>query len=204
MQPVHAVVWDIGKVLVQWDLSRIYRDAIPDEGERALFCSTVVTEAWHFRHDAGESIDALVEERKTEFPEHADLIELYRTHWLDSVPGPVEGTHALVEQLSARGMAQYAVTNFGHDTWAMFRPTFPILDHMDDIVVSGTEKLAKPDPAIFELAAARFGRDPQAMLFIDDNFANIAAAEALGWQVHHFLGDAAVLAADLAERGLIR
>lgn len=201
--PVRAVVWDIGRVLVQWDLARIYREAIPDEEDRARFVSTVVTEAWHFRHDAGEPLDALVEARKAEFPEAADLIELYRSNWLDSVPGPILETHALVERLTARGVPQFSITNFGADTWAMFRPTFPILDHMGDVVVSGIEKLAKPGHEIFDLAARRFGFDPAAMLFIDDNALNVAAAEMLGWQVHHFLGDADVLEADLAARGLL-
>ena len=81
-------------------------------------------------------------------------------------------------------------------------PTVPVFGHFRDIVVSGIEKIAKPDPAIFALAEARFGHAPGAMLFIDDNAANITAAAALGWQVHHFR-DAALLREDLSVRGLI-
>ena len=77
-----------------------------------------------------------------------------------------------------------------------------MFDRFRDIVVSGTEKLAKPAPQIFELAARRFGIDPSETLFIDDNDANVAAAERLGWQVHHFR-DARTLHDDLARRGLI-
>jgi len=201
--PVSAVVWDIGRVLVRWDLSLIYRAAIPDPAERARFCQTVVTEAWHFRHDAGEPLDEMVAARQAEFPQYAELIDLYRTRWLDSVPGPVAGTHELVEALAAGGVPQFAITNFGADTWAMFRPTFPILDHMRDIVVSGIEKLAKPGREIYELAARRFGLSPAEMLFIDDSAANVAAARELGWQAHHFTGDAAALEKDLAARGLL-
>ena len=102
----------------------------------------------------------------------------------------------------ARGVPLYAITNFGADTWAMFRPTFPLLDHFRDIVVSGHERLVKPGAEIFHLAAARFGHDPAEMLFIDDNAANVAAAAALGWQVHHFTA-AEALAVDLAARGLL-
>lgn len=200
---VDAVVWDVGKVLVEWDLRLIYRDLIPDPARLAWFTTHVVTEQWHFLHDAGEPIDSLVAARIAEFPEHAALIERYRSHWLDSIPGPVEGTHGLIEQLAARGVPQFAITNFGADTWAMFRPTFPILDHVADVVVSGIEKIAKPDPAIFALAAARFGHAPERMLFVDDNAANIAAAEAAGWHAHHFVQGAAALEADLAGRGLI-
>lgn len=200
---IEAVVWDIGRVLVQWDLPAIYRDVIPDPAERATFMDTVVTEAWHGQHDAGVSWDDMVAERVAEFPQHAALIERYVTHWLESVPGPIEGTHPLVERLSAGGVPQFSITNFGADAFALFRPTFPILDHFGDIVVSGDEKLVKPDPAIFALAASRFGYAPEAMLFIDDNADNIAAAAANGWHVHHFTGDAKALEADFVRRGLL-
>ena len=71
-----------------------------------------------------------------------------------------------------------------------------------DIVVSGREKLVKPDAAIFRHAAKRFGHAPEAMLFIDDNAANIAGAAAEGWATHHFT-DASALEDDLVTRGLV-
>jgi 2-haloacid dehalogenase len=197
MAAVDAVVWDIGRVLVQWDFPRIWRDAIPDPVAHAAFTSTVVSESWHFRHDCGESMDAMIAQLVAQHPAEAALIERYRTHWLLSVPGPIAGTHPLVERLALARVRQFALTNFGADAFAMFRPTFPVLNHMIDIVVSGDERLVKPDPAIFALAAHRFGHNPARMLFIDDNAANITAARRLGWQVHHFAGDAAALEADL-------
>jgi len=198
-----TVVWDIGRVLVQWDLARIYRDAIPDDAERQRFVSEVVSESWHAQHDAGVTHAEMVAARQAEFPHHADLIALYATNWLDSLPGPVAGTHALIERLAARDVPQFAITNFGVDAWNLFRPTFPILDHLQDIVVSGAERLVKPGEAIFALAAQRFGRAPEAMLFIDDSAANVATARALGWHVHHFTGDAGALEAQMAGLGLL-
>lgn len=203
MAQIDAVVWDIGRVLVEWDFPAIWRDVIPDPGALAAFTTSVVSEGWHFRHDAGEPMAAMIAERIAQFPQHGALLERYRTHWLLSVPGPVAGTHALVERLAGRGVPQFSITNFGADAFALFRPTFPVLDHMRAIVVSGEECLTKPDAAIFDLAAARFGHAPARMLFIDDNAANVAAAAALGWQVHHFANDAGALEADLAERGLL-
>jgi len=200
---VDTVVWDIGRVLVQWDLARIYRDAIPDDAERHRFVSEVVSESWHAQHDAGVTHAEMVAARQAEFPHHADLIALYATNWLDSLPGPVTGTHDLIERLAARDVPQFAITNFGVDAWNLFRPTFPILDHFQDIVVSGAERLVKPGEAIFALAAQRFGRAPEAMLFIDDSAANVATARALGWHVHHFTGDAGALEAQMAGLGLL-
>ncbi|WP_298170951.1 HAD-IA family hydrolase [Novosphingobium sp.] len=200
---VDAVVWDIGHVLVQWSIRYLYEKLIDDPAELDWFLEHVVTVPWHFRHDAGEPLADLIAEKVATFPEHRALIEAYAPRWLDTIPGPIDGTPALVEALAAKGVPQFAVTNFGADTWAMFRPTFPLLDHMGDVVVSGVERLMKPDPAIFDLAARRFGHAPERMLFIDDNAANIASAAALGWQVHHFTRGTEALEADLRGLGLI-
>ena len=200
---VDAVVWDIGHVLVQWSIRGLYEKLIADPAELDWFLDHVVTVPWHFRHDAGEPLADLIAEKVAAFPEHRALIEAYGPRWLETIPGPIPGTPALVAALAAQGVPQFAITNFGADTWAMFRPTFPVLDPMIDIVVSGVERLAKPDPAIFALAASRFGRAPERMLFIDDNAANVASAAALGWQVHHFTRGAEALAADLRARGLL-
>jgi 2-haloacid dehalogenase len=197
-----AVVFDIGRVLVQWSIRALYEQLIADPIQLDWFLHHVVSEQWHMQHDTGVPLAEMIAARSAEFPEHRQLIEAYGPRWLETLPGPVAGTHALVERLAARGVPLYAITNFGVDSWAMFRPTFPILDHFRSIVVSAHERLTKPDPAIYALAAERFGFAPGAMLFIDDSAANIAAAAACGWQTHHFM-DAAGLEADLAARGLI-
>ena len=202
MAAVEAVVFDVGRVIVEWDLQLIWKDTIPDEAARRHFVETVVTEEWHATHDAGRDLDEMLAERIALFPDHAPNIRRYADRFADSIPGTVPGSVDLIDALAAAGVPLYAITNFAHRFWQEFRPTLPVFRHFRDVVVSGTEKLAKPDPAIFHLAARRFGHAPQAMLFIDDNAANIAAAQALGWQVHHFT-DAARLAEDLKARALI-
>jgi 2-haloacid dehalogenase len=199
---IQAVVFDVGRVLVQWDLRHLFAKLIADSDELDWFCANVVTEEWHFQHDQGRSLAEMVPERIAEFPAYAMHIEAYATRFNESVPGPVPGSIELVEALHDGGIPLYAITNFGAEFWDRFRPTQPVFGHFRDIVVSGVEKIAKPDPAIYALAARRFGRAPGTMLFIDDNAANIAAARGLGWQVHHFR-DAACLAEDLRGRGLI-
>ena len=175
---------------------------IADPRELDWFLANVVIEEWHFEYDAGRALAAMVAERKALFPAHGHLIEAYAARFNESIPGPVAGSLELVEALAARAVPLFAITNFGADTWAGFRPTFPLLDRFGDIVVSGVEKLAKPDPAIYALAASRFGRDPGTMLFIDDSLPNVISARDCGWHAHHFTS-AAVLADDLRERGLI-
>jgi len=202
VQP-HVVVFDIGRVLVQWRIASLYEKLIPDPARLEWFLTHVVTEAWHAQHDAGKPFAQMIAELSAQFPEERDLIEAYAPRWLECLPGAVPGTADLVRRLDARGVPLYSITNFGVDAWAMFRPTFPVLDHFRDIVVSGHERLIKPDAAIFDLAVRRFGHAPQEMLFIDDNADNIAAARALGWHVHHFVDGAQALEEDLVGRGLL-
>lgn len=200
-EPVQAVVFDIGRVLIEWDLRLLLRKLYADPAEADWAFVHVVSESWHAQHDAGRDLAEMVAERIAEFPDHAHAIQAYATRFGESIPGMVPGTPALVERL-ALGTPLFAITNFAHAFWADYRPTQPLFDRFCDIVVSGTEKLAKPDPAIYRLAERRFGYPARAMLFVDDNRANIEAARGLGWQVHHFTG-AEGLEADLTARGLL-
>ena len=197
------MVFDIGHVLTDWDLRYLYEKLIADEERLDWFLAHVATKDWHFEHDAGKPFAQMVAERSALFPAEAPLIEAYAARWMESVPGPIPGTPALVDRLAARGVPLYAITNFGDEAFRLFRPTMPALDHMRDIVVSGVEKLVKPGEEIFELSARRFGHAPGEMLFVDDNAANIATAQRLGWHTHHFIGGAQALEADLVARGLL-
>ena len=201
--PIEAVVFDVGKVLVQWERDLPFRELIADPVERAWFMDTVIPIEWHAEHDAGRDAEEMIAARSAEFPDHAHLIRAWLDQFNDTVPDPVPGSIELVEALDAAGVPLYAITNFGADTWVGFAPTFPLFERFRDIVVSGVEKLAKPDPAIYALAEARFGLPPQAMLFIDDSLPNIESARARGWHGHHFW-DAERLRTDLLERGLLR
>ena len=199
---IEAVVFDVGKVLVRWERDLPFRRLIPDEAQRADFMDAVIPLDWHAQHDAGRPAEEMIAERSALFPQHAALIRAWLTHFNETIPGPVPGSPAIVEELAARAVPLYAITNFGADTWAGFVPHWPLRTQFIDILVSGEEQLAKPDPAIYALAAARFGRSPGSMLFVDDSVANVEAARTCGWHAHHFV-DAAGLRADLVERGLL-
>jgi len=197
-----AVVFDIGRVLFDWNLRHLFAKLIDDPAELDRFLAEVVTEEWHFQSDSGRPLADMVPARIAEFPEHARLIEAYRARFNETLPSAVPGTHALVRRLAERGVPLYALTNFGAEFWAGFRPEQPIFDLFADVVVSGEERVAKPDPRIYAIAERRFGHPPEALFFTDDNPANVASAEARGWRAHLFT-DAARLEADLAAIGLL-
>lgn len=183
---IEAVVFDVGKVLFDWDLRFLFRKLIPDPAECEYFVTDIVTPEWHFQHDEGRPLADMVAELCAQYPQHEPLIQAYATRFNETIPGMMPGMADLVHALIARQVPLYAITNFGDEFWAQFRPTQPIFDHFIDVIVSGTEKLAKPDPAIFNLAIRRFDRPAATMLFIDDRADNIAAAEQCGFHGHHF------------------
>lgn len=197
-----SVIFDVGKVLFDWDLRHLFAKLIDDPAELEWFVTHVVTAEWHFQHDAGRPLAEMVPERKAEFPAHGALIDAYATRFNETIPGPVPGSLDLVARLDAAGAPLFAITNFGHEFWQAFRPTQPVFDRFRDIIVSGTERLTKPDAAIYALAIERFGIDPAGALFVDDNAANVAGAEAAGIAAHLFR-DAAGLEAELAARGFL-
>ena len=197
-----SVIFDVGRVLFDWDLRYLFAKLIADRDELEWFVTNVVTPAWHFQHDAGRPLAEMVSERKAEFPDHAPLIDAYALRFNETIPGPVPGSLELVERLDTAGVPLFAITNFGHEFWEGFRPTQPVFDGFRDIIVSGTEKLMKPDPEIYTLAIERFGIDPAGALFIDDVAANVAGAESVGIAGHLF-GDAATLERELVARGYL-
>lgn len=195
-------MFDVGRVLYQWRLGALIEKLTDDPAEREHVLTEVITEDWHFQHDAGRPLAEMLPERIAAYPERERFLTAYATRFNETIPGPVPGSLEIVRDLHTDGVPLYAITNFGAEFWAAFRPTAPIFDLFRDIVVSGEERLVKPDPAIYALAARRFGHAPGAMLFIDDNAANVESARACGWHAHHF-HDAGILRAELVERGLL-
>ena len=202
MPRITTVVFDVGKVLFKWDLRYLFAKLIDDQQELGWFLSHVVTPQWHFQHDAGRPVAEMTAERTAEFPQYAALIDAYATRFNETIPAPVEGSLEIVSALAERGVPLFAITNFGAEFWDMFRPTQPIFDHFGDIIVSGVEKLVKPDPAIYALALHRFGLRSGEAIFVDDNIDNVISARANGFVAHHFK-DAPRLRNELAEYGLL-
>lgn len=199
---VRAVVFDVGHVLYDWDPRYLYAKLIHDAAELDWFLANVVTRDWHFQHDAGRPCSETSAELSGQFPAYASLIAAYGPRWLETIPGPVPGMIELVGELAASGVPLFAITNFSDEFWAMFRPTAPVFDHFRDIIVSGTEKVVKPDRPIFDLAMQRFGLAPGEALFVDDRADNVRGGESVGL-IGHVFDSEPRLRARLVELGLL-
>lgn len=185
MKPT-AVLFDIGNVFVTWDPRLLYRNLIPDDDELNMFLDTVVTLEWHSEHDRGRTFADGVQVLSQQFPEYKDLIKQFDTRWPETIGGLIQGTVDIMFELIERGTNVYGLTNFSAEKWPDFCREYGFTDHLEGVVVSGEEKLIKPDPRIFELAMSRFNLDPECTVYVDDRLENVQAAEQLGMIGHQF------------------
>ncbi len=150
----------------------------------------MVTTDWHFQHDAGRDFADTGAELTALHPHHAGLIAAWGPRFLESIGDPVPGMHGLVDELEARGVPLYAITNFSHEFWPPFRTReAAMFDRFRGVVVSGAEKLVKPDPAIYRLALDRFGLEAGDTVFVDDSAANVDGARDAGLIALRFTGE---------------
>lgn len=203
MAQPRAVIFDVGRVLFDWHPRFLYERLIEDDRALDAFLRDVVTEAWHFQHDAGRPFAETSAELIAAHPQHRALIEAWQTRFNETIPGAIPGMHEIVAELDESGVPLFCITNFSGEFFPPFRAAHAhLFDRFRSVVVSGDERLVKPDPAIYALALDRFGLAAQEALFVDDNPANVAAAAAMG--IHAVLfTDAAAFRAELVRHGLL-
>jgi 2-haloacid dehalogenase len=202
-EPVTTVVFDIGKVLIEWDPRLVYRQVFAgDEARVEWFLREVCPPAWNLEQDRGRPWPEAIAEATARHPSCAAEIAAYRARWHEMVPDAIWGSVALLEGLAARRVPLYAITNFASDTFAEAQARFPFLTRFDGIIVSASEGLLKPDPGIYRLLADRYGLVLAQCLFIDDVPANVQGARAVGMQAHHFVSPEA-LRGELERLGLL-
>jgi 2-haloacid dehalogenase len=197
-----AVVFDLGGVLIDWDPRYLYRKLLADEAAVEEFLATVCTPEWNAEQDRGRPFAEGVAELVERYPVHAAAITAYHERWTEMLGGDISGTVELLAELRAAGVPLYALTNWSAETFGIARERFEFLSWFDGVLVSGEERMIKPDPAIFRLLLDRFGLDPQATFYVDDGPANVAAASELGFDAVRFTGPGR-LRRDLETRGLL-
>lgn len=196
-----AIVFDIGNVLVKWDAHRAF---LPELGSREAveaLMDRIGFPLLNLRGDAGETFADLAEE--IEDPTDRALFAAYLPNYARTIPEAIEGTWAIMDRLRAKGFQIHAITNWSAETWPIGVATHPRLGTSFGVtVVSGQEKVLKPEARIFAILCERAGLEPSDCLFIDDSEKNVAGAKAAGWDAVHFTTSEA-LERDLTERGLL-
>jgi 2-haloacid dehalogenase len=199
---IDAVVFDLGNVLIDWNPRHLYRKLFDgDETRMEWFLREVCHSEWNECQDAGRPWDAAIEEAIARHPNEAPFIRAYREQWTEMLGGAIEETVAVLDALRSRDVRLLALTNWSQETFPIARERFHFLSWFEGILVSGEERLIKPDPAIFRLLIARFALEPTRTLFIDDNPRNVEGARQVRLRSVRFTS-AAQLRRDLVALGI--
>jgi glucose-1-phosphatase len=180
---VKAVVFDLGKVLLDFDYSiaarRIAaRSKVPPEKIRQFIDYSPLlfrlergqlrTQQFYEEVCAATGFDATVEEFSDFF---ADIFV------------PIEPMVELHAALRQQGIPTYIFSNTNDLAITHIRRNFPFYGNFDGYILSYEQGVMKPDAAIYEVVERQSGRRGSEILYLDDRPENVAAGAARGWQV---------------------
>lgn len=180
------VIFDIGNVVLDWDTDKIIGSTdLPDAQKIELNNELFSHQDW-LDLDSGLAAESTVIEkvcrRSSLEPEAVvralDIAKKSLT--------PIPESILLINEFEDYGLPLYCLSNMSIETYEFLKPKNDFFEIFDGIVISGIEKMMKPNRKIFELTLSRHSLEPSETLFIDDSEANIEAAKELGLNTHLF------------------
>ena len=179
---IRNIVFDMGMVLLEYDPVKVcweYTDN-PEDVEwmrRELFDS----KEWSLL-DEGTLTDAQALERVQKRLPNEHLRWLAKEsleHWHEYNIWAKPGMGELVKELKEKGCGIYLCSNCSVRL-RVFEQEIPGIEYFDGTLVSAEEKLAKPNPAIYERLFEKFHLKAEECFFIDDRQDNIDSAKGCG------------------------
>ncbi|MDG2451041.1 MAG: HAD family phosphatase [Saprospiraceae bacterium] len=184
---IDTIIFDLGNVLIRWDPGVVYKDYFKTEDELNYFFEHVCTLEWNEEQDKGRPIETATELLVKEHPSHEEAIRMYYGRWKEMILGPVDGTPEILNSLHQKqNQRLLALTNWSAELFPYALENFDFLGFFEGILVSGEEKMKKPDLEIYRRFEEKFPIDRTKSVFIDDSAKNIAGAKEAGWNVIHF------------------
>ena len=177
---IKNIIFDYGGVLLDWNPHYLYDPYFGDKDKAEWFLTNICTYEWNAQHDNGKPIAEGTAELIALHPEWEKEIRMYYDDFMKMMGGQILGMEELVKDLKAKGYRVFGLSNWSVETFSQVRHVYPVLDLMEDMVISGIERIMKPDHRIFELALNRFGIKAEETVFIDDNPNNVQAACEVG------------------------
>jgi 2-haloacid dehalogenase len=185
---INTIIFDLGAVLIDWNPHYLYRTLFTNEQEMKDFLANITTPDWNEEQDAGRSLQDATDLLVKQHPHHEENIRAFYSRWEEMLGNAIEDTVRIFKQLKDSGKYQiYALTNWSAETFPVALKRYEFLNWFDGIVISGTEKMRKPNPAFYQLLLDRYNVKASEALFIDDNLRNVLAAEKMGISSIHFL-----------------
>lgn len=183
----HAVIFDFGNVLLEWNPRHVYRRYFPNNEEAMEhFLREVNFMDWNAQQDKGRTFAEGVALLSRQFPHRSDLIQAYHDHWKESIGDSLAGTVEILKELKKKGYPVYGLSNWSAETFPYARQKYNFFELFDDIVISGEVGTIKPEPQIFEILLKKISRPARECLFIDDSLRNIEQAHRMGFATIHF------------------
>ena len=177
---IKNLIFDFGKVLVDYDFEAFFRKYIPDPERCLAFTPVIYNEKLQQILDREERpFEVIMEEWIEQNKQYESEIRFFNEHYPEIVTNEVEGMRELLTQLKAEGFKLYGLTNWCskvHHTMAQF----PIFKLLDGQIISSEEKVIKPEPEIYQRLFNKFNLKPEECLFVDDRAENIEGGRRLG------------------------
>ncbi|MDE2291539.1 MAG: HAD family phosphatase [Elusimicrobia bacterium] len=200
-EPVKAVFFDIGNVLVRFDSAGLMKDfalaagSSPWRVARLVWSRGLVDDVERGRLSGRELYEAVREQTG-----YSGDYEDFRRIWCGRFRLD-ERAAALFRRL-ARRMPAYLLSNTNELHWEHIRRRYAFAREAAGAVLSFEAKARKPEAAIYEAAVRAAGAAPGECFFVDDSSENVKGARAAGLKAVTFKG-AARLEKDAASLGLL-
>lgn len=182
---IKNIIFDFGGVLVDWNPRYLYKSHFEDENEMEYFLKNICTEEWNLEQDRGRSLLEGTQLLQKQFPEFHTPIELFYAKWEVMLKNDIPETVSLLYKLKSKYNI-YGLTNWSAETISIAYDRFSFFKEFDGIVVSGQEKIIKPDYKIYQILLDRYNLKAENTIFIDDNINNIKTAKEIGLYAIHF------------------
>ena len=187
---IKNLIFDFGKVLVDYDFERFFRSYIPDESRLKALAHLLNTEKLQDELDR-ESLpfDVIMDNLIRKYPDFEYEIQYFNTHYPELVTGEVVGMSELIQKLKKEGFNIYGLTNWCSKVYCTMRQ-FPIFNHLDGYVISSEVHYIKPEPEIYRHLLNTYNLKAEECVFTDDKPVNIKGGRQLGIQGIVFLNTA--------------
>ena len=178
-------LFDLGGVFFDWDPNHFFINVFKESKEREYFLNEICNDSWNIQQDAGRSINEAEFELIPKFPKYESQIKMYYANHRKMIKGTFEESIAVLNYLKNNNYKCYVLSNWSAETFKGMAEDYPFLKNFEGLLISGEDKLIKPDLAIYQLAIKRFNLVPQDCVFIDDKLENVQAAKKLNFNIVH-------------------
>ncbi|HLX54696.1 MAG TPA: HAD family phosphatase, partial [Aquella sp.] len=197
------IIFDFGGVLLEWNPHNVYLPYFNhDEKAMNAFFEETKIKILNLEFDRGIPFDNILNNLAKQFPHYKEPILLWKKSWHKMLGNKIEGSIKILQSLHNNGYNLYGLTNWSAETFPYAYYTHDFFQLFKDIVVSGREKMIKPDPGIYQLCLSRNNLNPEQSIFIDDSLENVIAAKKIGIHAIQFI-NAEQLSKELKTFGII-